>query len=92
MSKLSATGAVILQAPPKYLQRDGRESLAPHEFADLVRYQPGATATLHAAMTTLVERFGANNVLRAAKAATGDRDERTLEAVQREALLGRGRR
>lgn len=93
MSKLSATGAVIYQAPPAYLKKDGRESLTAAELSHLVHeYHPAAPATLHAAMMTLVERFGASNVLRAAKVAAGDRDERAIEAAQREVLLGRGRR
>ncbi len=92
MSKLSATGAVILQQPPKYLQKDGRQNLTPEEFSDLVRHDPRAPVTLHAAMTTLVRLHGAGATLRAAKVACGDLDEATLEAAQREVLLGRGRR
>ena len=92
MSKLSASGAVILQTPPKYLQRDVRDPYPAADFSDLVRHDPRAPATLHAAMTTLVRHHGASEVLRAAKIATGDLDEKTLEAAQREVLLGRGRR
>lgn len=96
MSKLNASTALIIQPPPKYLQRDGRDPLTPDEFSKLVHYQPGAPATLHAAMRTLVRHHGASEVLRAAKIATGDLDQSKLDAAKREltadALRRRGRR